>query len=73
MIDSLIILIFSFINFILSNDVHIIKCLGKKYGRGMVKEVRKLENIITKLIKTKCDEEFLRISYLLSYPKFRPF
>jgi predicted GIY-YIG superfamily endonuclease len=61
MIDSLITLIYSFINFILSNDVHIIKRLGKKYGRGMVKEVRKLENFIKKLIKTKCDEEFLRI------------
>jgi len=60
MIDSLITLVFSFIEFILSNEVHIIKRLGKKYDRGMAKEVRKLENIITKLIKTKCDEEFLR-------------
>ena len=51
----------SFTNFILSNDFHTIKHLGEKYGQGMVKEVRNLEKFITKLIKSKCDEEFSRI------------
>ncbi len=46
MIDSLVTLIFSLIDYILSNDIHIIKRLGNKYGRGIVKEVRKLESII---------------------------
>ncbi len=34
-----------------------------KYGRGIVKDVRNLEKMIIRLIKTKCDHEFLQLEY----------
>ncbi|CAF3315901.1 unnamed protein product [Rotaria sp. Silwood2] len=60
MIDSLVTLIFSLFNLILSNEVYIIKRLGIKYGRDILREVRNLEKTIIKLNKTKCDYEFLQ-------------
>ena len=71
MLDSLVTLVFSLLNLILSNDVHIIKRLGMKYGRGMVKDVRRIEKQTVKLIKTRCDQEFLRICLIYHLtPKF---
>ena len=74
MIDSLVTLIISLLKFILSNEVHIIKRLGIKYGRGILKDVRNLEKIITKLNKAKCDYEFLHLCLIYNLlPKFTRF
>ena len=71
MIDSLVTLIISLFNFILSNEVYIIKRLGMKYGRGILREIRKIEKTIIKLNKTKCDYEFLHTCLIYHLiPKF---
>lgn len=66
--------IFSLFNFTLSNDVQILKRLGNKYGRGIVKEVRKIEKAEMKMMKTKCDREFLHVRLIYHLiPKFDRF
>ena len=74
MINELVFFAISLFKYISLNEIHIIKRPYSKYGRGIVKDVKGYEKLFLKLIKAKCDSEFIGNCLLYNLtPKFVKF